>query len=63
MPDYKIEYLVPDRCDLDANVARFYVLSIEVSLFGDAALIREWGRIGTSKDRTVRKQRQSGRGT
>ncbi|WP_065708777.1 WGR domain-containing protein, partial [Acinetobacter baumannii] len=25
----------------------FYVLTIEPSLFGDAALVREWGRIGT----------------
>jgi predicted DNA-binding WGR domain protein len=49
MPEYKIQYLVLDRCNPDANMARFYVLSIEASLFGDAALIREWGRIGTSQ--------------
>jgi predicted DNA-binding WGR domain protein len=27
-------------------MARYYVLSIETSPFGDASLIREWGRIG-----------------
>jgi predicted DNA-binding WGR domain protein len=27
-------------------MARYYVLSIEPSLFGDASLIRQWGRIG-----------------
>lgn len=27
-------------------MARFYVLSIEETLFGDAVLVREWGRIG-----------------
>ena len=29
-------------------MARFYVLAIEPTLFGDTALVREWGRIGTS---------------
>jgi len=28
-------------------MARFYVLAIEPTLFGDAALVREWGRIGS----------------
>jgi predicted DNA-binding WGR domain protein len=27
-------------------MARYYVLSFETSLFDDASLIREWGRIG-----------------
>jgi predicted DNA-binding WGR domain protein len=53
MPDYKIQYLVLDRCDPNANMARFYVLSIEASLFGDVALIRELGRIGTSGHRKI----------
>ena len=34
------------RCDPTCNMARYYVLSIEPSLFGDATLIREWGRLG-----------------
>ena len=37
-----IQYLVLDRCDPTCNMARYYVLSIETSLFGDASLIREW---------------------
>ncbi|WP_347337220.1 WGR domain-containing protein [Bradyrhizobium centrolobii] len=27
-------------------MARFYVLTIEPTLFGDTALVREWGRLG-----------------
>ena len=42
-----------DRRDPDANMARFYVLSIEASLFGDTTLIREWGRIGTAGHRKI----------
>lgn len=34
-------------------MARFYRLSVEPSLFGDAALVREWGRIGTSGRRRL----------
>jgi predicted DNA-binding WGR domain protein len=43
-----IQYLVLDRVDSTCNMARYYVLAIEPSLFGDAPLIREWGRIGRS---------------
>ena len=46
MSEDTIQYLVLDRCDPTCNMARYYVLSIEPSLFGDATLIREWGRIG-----------------
>jgi predicted DNA-binding WGR domain protein len=46
MSDDTIQYLVLDRCDPTCNMACYYVLSIETSLFGDASLIREWGRIG-----------------
>jgi predicted DNA-binding WGR domain protein len=53
MLDDKIQYLVLGRRDPDANMARFYVLPIEVSLFGDAALNREWGRIGTAGQRKI----------
>jgi predicted DNA-binding WGR domain protein len=34
-------------------MARYYVLSIEPSLFGDATLIREWGRLGRLGQRRV----------
>lgn len=36
-----------ERRDPDRNMARFYALSIEETLFGQARLIRRWGRIGT----------------
>lgn len=39
--------LVLHRIDLSANMARFYALSLENSLFGDILLVRRWGRIGT----------------
>ena len=48
-----IQYLVLDRCDPTCNMARYYVLSIEPSLFGDATLIRQWGRIGRPSQRRV----------
>jgi predicted DNA-binding WGR domain protein len=35
------------RIDPACNMARFYALAIEPTLFGDTALVRRWGRIGT----------------
>lgn len=35
------------RVDADANMARFYELDVEPSLFGDWVLLRRWARIGT----------------
>ncbi|PVB60434.1 hypothetical protein DCO57_17615 [Labrenzia sp. 011] len=35
------------RIDPHRNMARFYVLSIEPTLFGDYAVQRRWGRLGT----------------
>ena len=46
MSEDTIQYLVLDRCDPTCNMARYYVLSIEISPFGDASLICECGRIG-----------------
>ena len=46
MSEDAIQYLVLDRCDPTCNMARYYVLAIEPSLFGNPTLIREWGRIG-----------------
>jgi predicted DNA-binding WGR domain protein len=34
------------RVDPKANMARFYALSLQPTLFGEWALVREWGRIG-----------------
>jgi predicted DNA-binding WGR domain protein len=48
-----IHYLVLHRSDPSCNMARYYVLSLAPSLFGDAALIREWGRIGREGQRRV----------
>ncbi len=38
--------LLLHRIDPARNMARFYALSIEPSLFDDVALLRRWGRIG-----------------
>ena len=39
--------IVLRRHDSTCNVSRYYVLAIEPSLYGDAALVRAWGRIGS----------------
>lgn len=36
------------RVDPERNMARFYLLTIQPTLFGSVSLIRNWGRIGTS---------------
>jgi predicted DNA-binding WGR domain protein len=48
-----MEVLHLRRVDPDRNMARFYSLTIEPTLFGTASLVREWGRIGTSGRRRV----------
>lgn len=35
------------RIDPDRNMARYYELSVEPTLFGDYAAVRCWGRIGS----------------
>lgn len=35
------------RLDPERNMARFYALTVERSLFGEFLLVRMWGRIGT----------------
>lgn len=39
--------LLMHRVDPGNNAYRFYALSLEPTLFGDVALVRRWGRIGT----------------
>jgi|tagenome__1003787_1003787.scaffolds.fasta_scaffold15123776_1 predicted DNA-binding WGR domain protein len=34
------------RVDPERNMARFYKVDIQPTLFGEWAVIREWGRIG-----------------
>ncbi|WP_454859150.1 WGR domain-containing protein [Rhizobium binxianense] len=41
-------HLYVERVDPDRNIARFYTLAIELTLFGTPRLLRRWGRIGTS---------------
>jgi predicted DNA-binding WGR domain protein len=53
MPHDKIQYLVLDRRNPSANMARFYVRAVETSLFGDITLVREWSRPGTAGRRKI----------
>jgi predicted DNA-binding WGR domain protein len=39
-------HIVLERVDPVRNIARYYVLSIEPTLFAKHTLIRRWGRIG-----------------
>lgn len=48
-----MQLLVLERRDPLENIARFYVLAIEPTLFGDTALVREWGRIGSAGRRRL----------
>jgi predicted DNA-binding WGR domain protein len=41
-----VPFVILERHDPARNMARYYVLSIESSLFGDTALVRRWGRLG-----------------
>ena len=46
-PTY-LQVLMLERIDRPRNMARFYVISIEPTLFEDLALVRRWGRIGSA---------------
>ena len=35
-----------ERVDRTKNMARYYVLSVEPTLFAESSLVRRWGRIG-----------------
>lgn len=45
--------LYVERTDARKNMARYYAMSIEPNLFGEACLIRRWGRIGARGQRLV----------
>jgi predicted DNA-binding WGR domain protein len=45
--------LYVERTDATKNMARYYAMSIEPTLFGEACLIRRWGRIGAGGKRLV----------
>ena len=36
-----------ERCDSKLNLARFYEVDVQQTLFGDWAVVCHWGRIGT----------------
>ena len=48
MPNLKPRPLHLCRIDATRNMRRFYLLSIQPTLFGGVSLIRNWGRISTS---------------
>lgn len=39
--------IVLARCDPARNLDRFYIIAIEPTLFGEWAVVREWGRRGS----------------
>ena len=45
--NHKLQMLVLERRNASRNMARFYVLAIEPTLFDEMGLVREWGRIGS----------------
>ena len=45
--DFSSLHIVLERVDPARNIARYYVLSIEPTLFAKHTLIRRWGRIGS----------------
>lgn len=61
MPESTVNLVVLDRHDSARNMARFYVLSVEASLFGDATLVREWGRMGYTGRRLIEIHENEGR--
>ena len=40
-------HLYCQRVDPTRNMARYYALAIQPTLFGEAAVVRRWGRIGS----------------
>lgn len=48
------------RIDSRRNIARFYKLDIQPTLFGEWSIVGEWGRIGLAP--TVRTETVSSRG-
>lgn len=52
--------IVLTRIDNHRNMARFYKLDIQPTLFGECSLVREWGRIG--RGGTVRTELHATRG-
>jgi predicted DNA-binding WGR domain protein len=51
--DQNVQLIVLDRVDCARNMARYYVLAIEPTLFDEISLVREWGRIGKRGGRRI----------
>ena len=47
------QYARFERVDDAANAARFYTLAWQPDLWGDVALVRSWGRIGSQGSRRL----------
>lgn len=45
MGDYSFQ-LYSRKIDASQNMARYYMLTIKPTLFGETAVVRRWGRIG-----------------
>ena len=45
--------VVLNRVDPARNMARYYRVAIEPTLFGGSAVVRDWGRIGWSARRRL----------
>ncbi|MHB8286210.1 MAG: WGR domain-containing protein [Caulobacteraceae bacterium] len=43
--------IVLRKIDPSKNIARFYALRVEQTLFGEVAAVRRWGRIGSHGQR------------
>jgi predicted DNA-binding WGR domain protein len=46
-------HLYVERIEPEKNMARFYALAVQPTLFGEVALVRSWGRIGTRGQQKV----------
>ncbi|MQB45963.1 MULTISPECIES: WGR domain-containing protein [Rhizobium] len=46
-------HLYVERIEPERNMARFYALAVQPTLFGEVSLVRRWGRIGTHGQQKV----------
>lgn len=46
-------HLYVERIEPEKNMARFYALAVQPTLFGEVSLVRRWGRIGTHGQQKV----------
>ncbi|MVA22782.1 WGR domain-containing protein [Agrobacterium vitis] len=46
-------HLYVERIAPEKNMARFYALAVQPTLFGEVSLVRVWGRIGTRGQQMV----------